>query len=145
MAAIQNIVVGIVALSCAGFAGASSAHLPREVEQADPVSGLHWQRVTDPTHPAAPPRLMLTRGTDAELNEHRDLRRPTICVRAGDHVSLRSTNQGFSMFSLEAKVLENGACGTRVRARVAVTGAMVEMTILDSGAGVLSGKAAAWQ
>jgi flagella basal body P-ring formation protein FlgA len=49
------------------------------------------------------------------------------------------------MFSLEATALQNGACGARVRARVAVTGAMVEMTVLDSGAGVLSGKAAAWQ
>jgi hypothetical protein len=143
--ALRNIAVCIATLACVSLAGASAMHSPLEVEQADPISGLHWQRVTDPTHPSAPPRLMLTRGSSTALREHRELRRPTICVRAGDHVSLHSTNAGFSMFSLEATALQNGACGARVRARVAVTGAMVEMTVLDSGAGVLSGKAAAWQ
>jgi Chaperone for flagella basal body P-ring formation len=143
--ALRNIVVCIATLACVSLAGASATRPPLEVEQADPISGLHWQRVTDPTHPSAPPRLTLTRGSGTALIEHRELRRPTICVRAGDHVSLHSTNAGFSMFSLEATALQNGACGARVRARVAVTGAMVEMTVLDSGAGVLTGKAAAWQ
>jgi hypothetical protein len=142
---LRNIFVCIATLACVSLAGASAMQPPLEVEQTDPISGLHWQRVTDPTHPSAPPRLRLTRGSGAGLIEHRELRRPTNCVRAGDHVSLRSTNAGFSMFSLEATALQNGACGARVRVRVAVTGAMVEMTILDSGAGVLSGKAAAWQ
>ena len=145
MTTLRNIGILVGTLFCVSLAGASAMHPPLEVEQADPISGLHWQRVTDPTHPSAPPRLTLMRGSGAALREHRELRRPTICVRAGDHVSLRSTNAGFSMFSLEATALQNGACGARVRARVAVTGTMVEMTVLDSGAGVLSGKAAAWQ
>ena len=144
MTAFRNIIIGIATLSCVSLAGASAVHLPREVEQADPISGLRWQRMTDPAHPAAPPRLTLTRGPGSELSEHRELRRATICVRAGDHVSLRSANAGFSMFSLEATALQNGACGARVRARLAVTGAIVEMTVLDSGAGVLSGKTATW-
>jgi hypothetical protein len=32
-----------------------------------------------------------------------------------------------------------------VRARVAVTGALVEMTVLDSGAAILSGKVSTWE
>ena len=145
MTALRYIVATIAAFGCVSFTGASTDHFPRRGEQTDPIPGFHWQRVMDPTHPSAPPRLMLMRGAGAELNGQRDLRRATICVRAGDHVSLRSANAGFSMFSLEATVLQNGACGARVRARVAVTGTLVEMTILDSGAGVLSGKAATWK
>ena len=145
MTTLRNIGILVGALFGVSLSGASAMHSPLEGEQADPISGLHWQRVTDPTHPSAPPRLTLTRSSGDALRGHRELRRPTICVRAGDHVSLRSTNGGFSMFSLEATALQNGACGARVRARLAVTGAMVEMTVLDSGAGVLSGKAVAWQ
>ena len=145
MIALGKIAVCIATLCCVSLAGASAVHLPRGVDQADPISGLHWQRVADPANPAAPPRLTLVRGFRAELSGHRESRRPTICVRAGDHVSLRSADVGFSMFSLEARALENGACGAHVRARVAVTGALVEMTVLEAGVGTLSGKAAAWR
>jgi hypothetical protein len=41
--------------------------------------------------------------------------------------------------------LENGVCGARVRVRVMVTGALLEMTVLDSGSGMLSGKADGWR
>ena len=145
MIALRNIAVCIATLCCVSLAGASTLHLPREIDQADPISGLHWQRVADPTNPAAPPRLTLMRGFHAKLSGHRESLRPTICVRAGDFVSLRSAKTRFSMFSLEARALENGACGAHVRARVAVTGALVEMTVLDLGVGTLSGKAAAWR
>jgi flagella basal body P-ring formation protein FlgA len=64
-----------------------------------------------------------------------------VCVRAGDHVLLRGNNNDLSAMSLEATALENGTRGARVRARVAVTGALVEMIVLDARAGVLSGKA----
>jgi hypothetical protein len=47
--------------------------------------------------------------------------------------------------ALEATAFESGACGARVRARVAVTGALVEMKVIDAGAGILSGKAGAWR
>jgi hypothetical protein len=142
---LRNLVISMATLSCLSLASASAVHFPDGVDQADPISGLHWQRVLDPTHPAATPRLALMRGSGSELSRHPERPRPTICVRAGDHVSLRSANAGFSMFSLEATALENGACGARVRARVAVTRALVEMTVLDSDTGVLSGKAIAWQ
>jgi hypothetical protein len=139
------LIVCIVALACADFAGASAVHLPGEVEQADPISGLHWQRVLDPKRPAAPPRLTLMRGSSAASSRPREQRRPVMCVRAGDHVLLRDAKPSFSRFSLEATALENGACGAHVRARVAVTGALLEMTVLEAGTGVFSGKAAAWR
>jgi hypothetical protein len=126
-------------------AGASAVHLGRDAEQVDPISGLHWQRVLDAKHPEAPPRLTLLRGSGAGVSRHRELMRPAICIRAGDHVSLRSANAGLSRSSLEATALQNGACGARVRARVAVTGALVEMTILDSGAAILSVKVSSWR
>jgi hypothetical protein len=142
---LRNIILSIAMLSSGmSVAAASAVHLDRDVEQIDPISGFHWQRVLDAMHPAAPPRLTLLRGS-AGLSQHREIVRPAICVRAGDHVSLLSANAGLSMSSLEATALQNGACGARVRARVAVTGALVEMTVLDSGAGTLSGKVSAWQ
>ena len=136
-----NIVVCLLSLFCVGAAGASAVRVARDAEQADPISGLHWQIVADPKHPAAPPRLTLMRGSDQPSEKGERLPRPIVCVRAGDHVLLRGNNDGLSAMSLEATALENGTCGARVRARVAVTGALVEMTVLDARAGVLSGKA----
>ena len=144
MIALRNIVICVSAFSCFGLAGAAATHLPHEVEQADPISGLHWHRMVDPKHPAAPPRLTLVRESSSEQSAHREVRRATICVRAGDRVSLRSADSRLSRFSLEATALESGACGARVRARVNVTRALVEMTVLDSGTGLLGGKADAW-
>jgi hypothetical protein len=142
----RNIIVCTAMLGfCASVAGASAAHLGRDAEQVDPISGLHWQRVLDAKHPEAPPQLTLQRGSGAGLSRHRELVRPAICVRAGDHILLRSANSELSMSSLQATVLQTGACGARVRARVAVTGALVEMTVLDSGVGILSGKVSAWR
>jgi hypothetical protein len=143
--ALRNIIVCTAMLSLGmSVAGASALHFGCDAEQVDPMSGLHWQCVLDAEHPAAPPRLTLLRGS-AGLSQHREIVRPIICVRAGDHILLRSANSELSMSSLEATALQNGACGARVRARVAVTGALVEMTVLDSGAGTLSGKVSAWQ
>ena len=142
----RNILACAAMLSfCVSMAGASPMHLGRDAEQVDPISGLHWQRVLDAKYPAAPPRLRLLHSSGAKVSQHGEPMRPTICVRAGDHVSLRSANGRSSMLSLEAMALQNGACGARVRARVVVTGALVEMTVLDSGAGILSGKVRAWQ
>jgi hypothetical protein len=145
MTALLNIVVCLVMLFCVSIAGASALHVARDAREADPISGLRWQRVADPKHPAAPPRLTLVRGADPALRSHRELRRPALCVRAGDHVLVHGKDAGSSTFSLEAIALENGACGDRVRVRVAITGALAEMSVLGSGMGVLSGKAAAWR
>jgi hypothetical protein len=140
-----NIVLCLVTLLCVSVAGASAVHVARDADQADPLSGLHWRWSADPQHPAAPPRLTLTRGSGRPLEKAKRPSRPVICVRAGDHVLLRDAAVNLSMMSLEATALESGVCGARVRARVAVTGALVEMTVLEAGSGILSGKAAAWR
>ncbi len=146
MIPLRNILVGTAMLSFGmSVAGASALHLGRDAEQIDPISGFHWQRVLDAKHPEAPPRLTPLRGSVAGVSRDREPVRPAICVRAGDHMSLRSANSRLSMSSLEATALQNGLCGARVWARVAVTGALVEMTVLDSGAGILSGKVSAWR
>ncbi|MFL6429796.1 MAG: hypothetical protein ACJ71S_16235 [Acidobacteriaceae bacterium] len=146
MEAGRKIIVSIVMLSFGvSVAGASAMNIARDAERADPFSGLHWERVSNPERPAAPPRLVLVHGADAAGHSDKAMRRPIICVRAGDRVLLRSANAGSATLSLEAMALENGACGTRVRARVVVTGAMVEMKIVDSGTAVLSGEVAAWR
>jgi flagella basal body P-ring formation protein FlgA len=60
-------------------------------------------------------------------------------------VLVHGKDAGSSTFSLEAMALENGACGDLVRVRVAVTGALAEMSVLGSGVGILSDKAAVWR
>jgi hypothetical protein len=144
MTALLNVVVCLVTLFCVSMAGASALHVARDARQADPISGLRWQRVADPNHPSAPPRLTLVRGADTGSG-HRELRRAALCVRAGDHVLVHGKDADSSTFSLEAMALENGACGDHVRVRVAVTGALAEMSVLGSGVGVLSDKAAVWR
>jgi hypothetical protein len=145
MTALLNVVVCLVTLFCVSMAGASALHVARDARQADPILGLRWQRMADPNHPAAPPRLTLVHAADTGLSGHRELRRPALCVRAGDHVLVHGKDAGSSTFSLEAMALENGACGDRVRVRVGVTGALAEMSVLGSGVGVLCDKAAAWR
>lgn len=146
MAAGRKIIVYIAVLSFGmSVAGASAIDIARDTERADPFSGLHWQRLMNPERPDAPPRLVPMRDAEAADNTKKERRPPSICVRAGDRVLLRGTNAGFSTISLEARALENATCGERVRARVMLTGALVEMRVVDSGAGVLSGKVAGWR
>ena len=144
MTVLVNIFVFLVMLLCVSVAGASAVHVARDAEAADPLSGLHWRWSTDPQHPAAPPRLTLMRDSDRPLEKAKQASRPLTCVRAGDRVLLRDASVHLSMMSLEATALESGACGARVRARVGVTGALVEMTVFDAGSGILNAKAAAW-
>lgn len=142
----HKIIVSIVVLSFGvSVAGASAMNVAHDAGRADPFSGLHWERVTNPERPAAPPRLVLVCGADAAGHTDKRMQRPIICVRAGDRVLLRGASAGSSTLSLEAMALENGACGERVRARVVVTGAVIDMRIVDSGTAVLSGKAAVWR
>ena len=146
MTAGQKIIACIGVLSFAtSMAGASAMNIARDTERADPFSGLQWRRVINPERPAVPPRLMLVRGADAAGHADKGTQRPTICVHAGDHVALRSANAGPSTFSLDAMALGNGACGERVRARLVVTGAVVDMRILDARTAVFSEKATAWR
>lgn len=134
---------GLLVVAGLGVARASSSgHSIRETEQTDPISGLHWRRTSDPRHPAAPPRLVLAPGAPGAVEK----RTPSpVCVRAGDRVLLRSGNATSAMLSLDATALASGGAGDRVRARVTVTGAAVEMTIAGPGHGVLLGKAEGWR
>lgn len=130
----------LLAIVLPGFVrcSAGAASVAQGMEVIDPVSGLHWLRLSDSAHPAAPPRLRVERIGDSE-SDHRQLsaRRP-ICVRAGDRVVLQRENGSAVQMSLEATALGSGVPGDRVRARIAVTGALVEMRISGPGAGVLS-------
>ncbi len=89
MTVFANIFVFLVMLLCVSVAGASAMHVARDAEQADPLSGLHWQWSADPQHPAAPPRLTLMRGSGRSLERPSNRRGQLICVRAGDRVLLR--------------------------------------------------------
>jgi flagella basal body P-ring formation protein FlgA len=66
-------------------------------------------------------------------------------VRAGEHLLLHETQTGSSTVSLAATALERGACGDRVRARIEVTGALTEITVLGHGMGALSRKEDRWR
>ena len=130
-------------LTCLGLGAARAASSFREIDQTDPISGLHWRRTVDPQHPAAPPRLTLvpgaTRGADAPSKAS------TPCVHAGDRVLIQTGDARSAGMSLVATALANGFCGDRIRARVAVTGAVVQISVLGSGAGALAAKAEAWR
>jgi hypothetical protein len=145
MTVLANIAVCLGMLFCVSAAGASALRVVCDAEQADPISGLHWKRVADPKHPAAPPRLTPMSDSDRPSESGKQLPQQTVCVRAGDRVLLRGSDGRLSMMSLEATALENGSCGSRVRARVAVTGALIQMTVLDGGAGILAAKAGPWR
>jgi hypothetical protein len=142
----RKIIVCIAVLSFGlSMARASAMNVARDTELADPFSGLHWQRLANLERPAAPPRLVLVRDAEPADTRKKERQHPSLCVRPGDRVLLRGTNASLSAFSLEARALENGACGERVRARVVLTGAVVEMRVLDPGTAILSGRAAAWR
>jgi hypothetical protein len=142
MNSMRNIVFIVVLLCWTGSAGAAAFELGKEVERIDPISGLRWRRITDAARPAAPPRLKLlpSRGIVAA---EQDIQ-PVPCVRAGDRVVLQSAPGSYSL-SLAATVLQTSSRGDHVRARVAVTGAIVQITVLCRGEGLLIGNGSAWR
>jgi Chaperone for flagella basal body P-ring formation len=123
---------------------AAAASIARGVEVTDPISGLHWLRVEDPVHPAAPPRLVLGRSIELPASD-KDVAKAVPCVHAGDRVRLRRENGSAASLSMEATALGSGAPGDCVRARILVTGALVEMKISGPGAGVLSRETGKWR
>ena len=137
-----TILGAILAFGGLGVSGATSVDgAIHAVEHTDPISGLHWQRIKDHQHPSAPPKLAL-------VNRSEDVaggsRQSAVCVRAGDLVLLHGTNGTSAEISLKATALTSGVRGDRIRARVAVTGAAVEMTVIGPGAGAIVGKTGAW-
>lgn len=124
---------------------ADPAHITQAVDVIDPISGVHWLRLTDPAHPAAPPHLSLSRAS-AKAFVGRPLRiKSAPCVRAGDRVLLHRGGEGSALMSVEATALQSGSLGDRVHARIVVTGSLVEMKISGPGAGVLSRETNLWR
>lgn len=146
MSALRKILVSI-ALACLALstARASSARFLLDAPVPDSISGRFWQRVIDPRNPAAPPRLVRVHDSAAPSGSRGEARRPIACVRAGEHLLLHQTRTGSSTVSLAATVLQSGACGDRVRARIEVTGALTEITVLGRQVGILDRKGNKWR
>jgi hypothetical protein len=127
-------------LSAAAYARVfGAADLKRDTVQADPISGLRWLRVGDPFHPAAPPKLALLRGDHAgPKGERRDVLVATrcLCVHVGDHLRLNAPETSLNSMTLEAVSSNNAACGDQIRARLTVTGKLVDVTVTSAGSAV---------
>lgn len=123
---------------------ADPARIMQAVDVIDPISGVHWLRLTDPGHPAAPPRLSPDRESGAAFVSRRGRAKSAPCVRAGDRVLLHRGGEGSALVSVEATALQSGSLGDRVRARIVLTGALVEMEVSGPGAGLLSKEKSLW-
>jgi hypothetical protein len=118
------------------------AELKRNTVEADPILGLRWLRVGDPSHPAAPPKLVLLRsdqGVPKGEQRFGALATRSLCVHTGDHLRLDAAGTVLNSMTLDAISVGNAACGDPVRARLAVTGKIVAVTVTSVGAGVLLG------
>ncbi len=143
MPAFRNIFVSI-AISFVAVSTAS-ARVAHDVPEPDSTTGFYWQRIIDPENPAAPPRLVPVHDSAAPSVSRAKARRPVACVRAGEHLLLHETRMASSTVSLAAIALQSGACGDRIRARIEVTGAFAEITVLGHGVGALGGKEDTWR
>ncbi|MGA9718901.1 MAG: hypothetical protein WBQ79_11540 [Acidobacteriaceae bacterium] len=145
MYALRKMLISIaVAFLAMTTAAASSRGVAHDVPEPDSISGFYWQRVIDKAHPAAPPHLIHLHDSAASFDS-RDTQRPVACVRAGEHLLLHESRKGSSTLSLAAIALEGGVCGGRVRARIQVTGALTEITVLGPRVGVLDRKGDEWR
>ena len=116
------------------------AELKRDTVEADPISGLRWLRVADPSHPAAPPKLVLLRSDQGVPKGEQRFGAPatrSVCVHVGDHLRLDAAGTALNSMTLDAVSVGNAACGDLVRARLAVTGKLVAVSVTRMGAGVL--------
>lgn len=128
-------------LSAAAYARVfGAADLKRGTVQADPISGICWLRVEDPAHPSAPPKLILLSGDQATPRGERrfdPVATRSLCVHVGDHLRLATGSTASNSMTLDAISSGNAACGGQVRARLAVTGKLVAVTVTSAGFGVL--------
>lgn len=128
-------------LSVAAYARVfGAAALKRDTIQADPISGLRWLRIGDPSHPGAPPKLVLLPGDQGESGGERRFGSAaprSFCVHVGDHLRLNGAATALNWITLDAVSSNNAACGGQVRARLAVTGKLVDVTVTSAGSGVL--------
>ena len=144
MSAIWKLLIGIAVCSTACTTGASTQPAVNDVT-SESASGHYWRRVFDPQHPEAPPRLVSVHGAGALSGSGGKSRQSIVCVRAGKHLVLHQTGTHSPMLSLAATALESGACGDHVRARIQVTGAVAEVTLLEQGIGTLRERGAKWR
>jgi hypothetical protein len=144
VSAIWKLLIGIAVCSTACTTGASTQPAVNDVT-SESASVRNWRRVFDPQHPEAPPRLVSVHGAGALSGSGGRLRRPVVCVRAGEHLVLHQTGTHSPMLSLAATALESGACGDHVRARIHVTGVVAEVTLLEQGIGALREKGEKWR
>jgi hypothetical protein len=143
MLAFRNIFASIaISVLAVSTASARGAH---DMPEPDSTTGFYWQRIIDPGNPAAPPRLVPVHDSAVPSVSRTKARRPVACVRAGEHLLLHETRRGSSTVSLAATALQSAACGDRIRARIEVTGAFTEITVLGHGRGALGGKEDKWR
>src|ERR1700742_4313803 len=136
VSALWKILIGIAVCSMACTTDASTQ--PALNDGTSESASVHdWRRVFDSRHPEAPPRLVSIHGAGALSGSGRKSRRSIVCVRAGEHLVLHQPGTHSPMLSLAAIALESGACGENVRARIQVTGAVAEVTLLEQGIGAL--------
>ncbi len=134
-----SIVIAFVMLSTA------SAKVAHDVPVPDSTTGFYWQRIIDPGNPAAPPRLIPVQDFAVPFGIRGKARRPVACVQAGERLLLHEIRIGSSTVSLVATALQSGACGNRIRARIEITGAFIEITVLGHGMGALGRKEDEWR
>jgi hypothetical protein len=116
------------------------ADLKGDTVEADPISGLRWLRVGDPSHPAAPPKLVLLhseQGVPKGEQRFGPLATRSLCVHVGDHLRLDARGTASNSMTLDAISVGNAACGDLVHARLGITGKLVAVTVTSVGAGVL--------
>lgn len=133
--------ITMVPLLCAAHALCAPVS---DTSHSENMLGRDWQRVFDPRHPEAPPRLVF-RQTDNSRSISRETSRRPVCVRAGDRLLLHQAGDRSSTLLLAAKALETGLCGAHIRARIVVTGAVAEVTVAEQGVGFLDGRKRAWR
>jgi hypothetical protein len=135
------LLLSALSLSFAAYARVfGAADLKGDTVQADPISGLRWFRVGDPSHPAAPPKLILLPGDQGvPMSERRSgpVSTRSLCVHMGDHLRLDATATASNSMWLDAVSSGNAACGGQVRARLVLTGKLVAATVTSAGSGVL--------
>jgi hypothetical protein len=143
--AFWKIVINISGFIMVCAASASGRLAASDIPHPERVSGRFWQRVADPNHPEAPPRLVLMHGANPLSQSEGRPRERVMCARAGEKILVHQIGAESASSSLAATVLGSGACGASVRARIGVTGAVTEVRVLEEGIGILDGKENKWR
>ena len=118
-------------------AGTARISTAAHTARFDLLTGEYWERIADPRHPEAPPRWAAVAATKSESHSCQPL--PVAILRAGHPLQLKAGGAN-SLFRMEAVALESGTPGNTVRARITLTGAVVEVMIVDQDTALLAGR-----